>query len=367
MTDGGLEVVVAEHGGVREIFATGLPSDPEDLTSLHGRVRQMLDEAGAAILEYRVFGDLGVYHRCLKSLSGLYGELDWPLVLVQGDDCGEGEIAGLQIHAVAGAEVETVRLQGRPVGRVYADAFSRYCVLGGLQSTDSSRRRERQTRDTLEQLIQGLAAAGMDIRTVVRTWFFIDDILGWYPDFNGARSQIYTREGMFGRYLPASTGIGGSNPDHTAVVASALAIQGRDEEVMVREIPSPLQCPALSYGSSFSRAAELVTPDSRSVFVSGTASIDPDGNTVHCNDVDSQIAYTMEVVGAILESRQMAFQNITRGNAYFRDSSHAPRLEGHATRHGLPLSRVVISQNDVCREDLLFELEVEAIGARDIS
>ena len=214
-------------------------------------------------------------------------------------------------------------------------------------------------------MMGGLAAAGMDIHNIARTWFYIDDILGWYQDFNRTRSEVYTTEGLFGRYLPASTGIGGCNPHNAAVVASALGIQPKVEGVTVREIPSPLQCPALDYGSSFTRAAEVVTPASRSVLVSGTASIDPEGATTHVGDVDAQIDYTLEIVGAILTSRNMDFLDVTRGNAYFKDPAGAASLEQIAGRHGLPLSRVVVSQNDVCREDLLFELEIDAVRVEE--
>jgi enamine deaminase RidA (YjgF/YER057c/UK114 family) len=104
----------------------------------------------------------------------------------------------------------------------------------------------------------------------------------------------------------------------------------------------------------------MVTPGSRAVLVSGTASIDPEGVTAHLGDVDAQIAFTIEVVEAILKSRNLDFQDVTRGNAYFKDSEGALTFKEHATRHGLPVSRLVVSQNDVCREDLLFELEVDA-------
>jgi enamine deaminase RidA (YjgF/YER057c/UK114 family) len=209
-------------------------------------------------------------------------------------------------------------------------------------------------------MVAGLATAEMDLHNIVRTWFFVDDILGWYRDFNRVRSEIYAEEGVFERYLPASTGIGGSNPQNTAVVASVLAMQAKAEGVAVREIPSPLQCPAIDYGSSFTRAAEVVTPGVRTVLVSGTASIDPEGATVHVGDVDAQVAYTLQIVEAILKSRGMDFEDVTRGNAYFKESAGAATWGQRASRLGLPLSRVVVSKNHVCRDDLLFELEVDA-------
>jgi hypothetical protein len=57
----------------------------------------------------------------------------------------------------------------------------------------------------------------------------------------------------------------------------------------------------------------------------------------------------------------MDFLDVARANAYFKDSAAAASLRKNAEQHGLPVSRVVVSQNDVCREDLLFELEVDAV------
>jgi enamine deaminase RidA (YjgF/YER057c/UK114 family) len=137
-------------------------------------------------------------------------------------------------------------------------------------------------------------------------------------------------------------------------------MQAKAEGVAVGEIPSPLQCPPIDYGSSFTRAAEVVTPDSRSVLVSGTASIDPEGTTAHQGDVEAQVGYTLQIVEAILKSRGMDFTDVIRGNAYFKESEGAVAWSQNARHHGLPLSRIVVSQNHVCRDDLLFELEVDA-------
>ena len=359
-TEDGIDVVGVEHGGIREIFATALPNAADDPASLLRRLGPALPGSGTEFVEMRVFGGVHAFASCTTVLEEIYGRIDWPLTWVEGDSCSGGAVAGIQLHAVAGAPVRPISSDGRLVGRVFESNFARYCVLGDLHSPDPSRSGEEQTRDTIEQLIGGLALAGMDIHDIARTWFFIDDILGWYPAFNGTRSEIYSAAGVFDRYVPASTGIGGRNPGGAAVVASALGIEAKGEGVSVREIPSPLQCPAIDYGSSFSRAAEVVTPDSRSILVSGTASIEPEGATANVGDVDAQVAHTLEIVGAILTSRGMDFVDVIRGNAYFKDPAAAVILEEHGCRHGLPASRVVISNNDVCRDDLLFELEVEA-------
>jgi enamine deaminase RidA (YjgF/YER057c/UK114 family) len=133
----------------------------------------------------------------------------------------------------------------------------------------------------------------------------------------------------------------------------------------VKEVSSPLQCAAGDYGSSFSRAAELVGPTFRRVFVSGTASIDPQGRTAHPGDVEAQIGLTFEGVGAILESRGMGFGDVVRGNAYFKDAADALALGPALQEHGLDQTRLLVSRNTVCRGDLLFEMEVDAVRGKE--
>ena len=98
-----------------------------------------------------------------------------------------------------------------------------------------------------------------------------------------------------------STGMAGSNPQGTALVTGLIAVQPHDGAAAeLQVIPSPLQCPALEYGSSFSRALEVSTPDLRRLFVSGTASIGSNGlEIVHVGDTNAQVARTVEVITAI--------------------------------------------------------------------
>jgi enamine deaminase RidA (YjgF/YER057c/UK114 family) len=314
----------------------------------------------AEILEMRVFGATEIVRDCNEALLGQFGRVDWPVTYVYGDRCAGGAVAGIQVHAISGVSVASVCLGGSVIGRVFEDDYARYCVLGDLHCSERSRSREAQAHDTFENMEEGLALAGMDLGCVVRTWFFISDILEWYPLFNAVRTEIYAAKGIFERYVPASTGIGGRNPGHLAVVAAALAMKAKDDDVVVREIPSPLQCSARDYGSSFSRAAEVSSPGFRSVWVSGTASIDPDGRTMHVGDVQAQIGRTLEVVEAILQSRGMEFAHVMRGNAYFKHPKDVELLSGYGRHHELPTGRVVASQADICRDDLLFEIELHA-------
>jgi len=235
--------------------------------------------------------------------------------------------------------------------------------LGDLRASDTTLPRDEQGREAFVRLENGLELARMNLHDLVRTWLFIDDILDWYGEFNRMRDRFFHEKGMFERFLPSSTGIGGANPQGSAVTACAVAIQPSGDGVTVQEVLSPLQCPAHDYGSSFSRAAEIVTPDYRMVLVSGTASIEPEGQTVHVGDSDAQVELTLRVVNEILKSRGLSFADTTRANAYFKHQADASNFSRFCEDFAIPPRMVVVSHDDVCRDDLLFEIELDAIVA----
>jgi enamine deaminase RidA (YjgF/YER057c/UK114 family) len=290
----------------------------------------------------------------------LNGE-EWPVTWVHQGNGSGSPVAGIQVHALAGREVQRLRWQDRVVGVAYEDEWARYCVLTGLRPENPRHTRRRQARTLFDLMERTLALAGMSFTDVFRTWFYLDDILGWYEEFNAARNEFFRRRGVFDRLVPASTGVGGSNGAGTAVMADLLALQPKCAEARCFAVPSPLQCPALDYGSSFSRAVEFCLPGQRRLHVSGTASIRPDGHTAHPGNAAAQVALTMEVVAAILRSRGMSWADTVRGLAYFKHMEDAVELRRWCAAHGLAGWPVIVAKADICRDDLLFELELDAV------
>lgn len=285
-----------------------------------------------------------------------------PVTWVNGGTHGPG-LGGIHLHAVTGGTVTPLILDGVLVGATLTGPYAVECFLSGLCTTDTSAPRPQQARATFERMEQALALADMDFSHVARTWLFLDDILAWYNDFNKVRTQFFTDRGVFDRVVPASTGIGGSNPAGAAMMTGVYAIRPLAPGVSFQALPSPLQCPALQYGSSFSRAVEVTMPDLRRVFVSGTASIAPGGETVHIGDVLGQTARTCEVVEAILRSRGMGWEDVTRATAYVRFPEDAGIFEQFRSQSHIPPLPVITTHNVVCRDDLLFEIEVDAVRA----
>ena len=270
--------------------------------------------------------------------------------------------SGVQVHAVKGVEVERIRLQDRVVGSVFDDGLARHCCLGDLRASDSRLPREAQACQTFEFMETALRAAGMDFSNVVRTWLYVDGILSWYDELNAVRDQFFRERSVFTGVVPASTGVGGANAARAVLTADAYAIAPHNSAVRIMSIPSPLQCPALEYGSSFSRAVEMDMPDHRYLWVSGTASIDLRGETAHVGDVGAQIDLTMRVVEAILESRRMGWDDVSRAVAYVKQGKMGTVFQKYCAEKGLQDLPVITTENDICRDDLLFEIEVDALS-----
>ncbi len=356
----GCHVITLPRAECTEHFITINSFEGEAPGAMFARAAQAASERDAQIISQDVFG-LDCGGDAAGALGGAFGQIDWPVTWIQGDP--RRHLAGTQLWAVSGAAVETIDLDGRVVGSVFEDGASRIFRLGDLRSADPARSREEQTQDTFEQMEAALALAGMSLEHVVRTWIYLDEILAWYREFNQVRDRFFSERGVFDSLVPASTGVGGRGSAGTALVANGLAMTTDGMTADAQAVPSPLQCPALEYGSSFNRAVEIAMGDHRRLFVSGTASIDAQGRTVHVGDVDAQISHTMDVVHAILTSRRMDWDDVTRSVVYFKRSEDVPAFEQYCDRHRVgPLPEVLVWA-DICREDLLFEIEVDAIAA----
>ena len=337
------------------------------LGEMFAKAREAVEAKGATVVAQDVFAPMGSGHDSRDALSAAYGQPDWPVTWVDSGHRRGSQLAGTLIHAVTGATVERIRADGRVVGSVYEDADARYCRLGDLRPPEAVGERTDQARKTFEMMAAVLGDAGMDFSHLVRTWIYLDDLLDWYGPFNGVRTEFFTEHGVFDRLVPASTGISGANPSGTAMIAGALAAAGKSSEFEIMALASPLQCPALKYGSSFSRAIEMGTPGFKRISVSGTASIEPGGKTAFLDDIDGQIKLTSDVVEAILESRKMSWSHVVKGIAYVKEAQYTPAVEKFWRDRGLTELPMVITENHVCRHDLLFEMEVDAVSANGCS
>ena len=382
----GLKLVVVESPPVTELHLTVTPMKGESISAMAKRLAEALNPCDATVVRQIVFGSTAAYPATLKTLRQVLDDPELPAAWVEGTGCGDHAIAGIQTHAIAGARVRTLSGNDRPLARAWEDALATHCVLNSVQPENRSCGDEgvaatrnsgsrvqpartratppEQAREVFEKLQTGLASAGMTMKDIARTWFYLDDILSWYGEFNRVRNDVFAHNELRPHCLPASTGVGGRNPMGAALAAAVWAVRPRDQAAKVMHFaPSPEQCPASAYGSAFSRAVEIGSAGFRRLLISGTASIASDGKTEHIGDARAQIERSMQVVGAILDSRRMTFADTAFATAFFKSPADAPLFADWLARHGQQSLPVVSAGCDICRDNLLFEIELEAVQA----
>lgn len=353
----GATVVRVSASSCTECFLTCVPLEGEAPADVFARAAELVRASGCEIVAQDVIGIRGRDGSALQALKDAFGEVSWPVTWIEpGDDASN--LFGTQIWAVSGIALKRLGT----AGTILENDSVRYLRVGGIVPGSETVPRGEQARDVLGQLESHLGAAGMTFHDVARTWFYNEDILAWYGEFNHARTTFFQERDVFSRLMPASTGIGAANPSGGALVSGLLGLKAKGPEVSLVGVESPLQCSAAAYGSSFSRAVEIAEPGLRRLFVSGTASIAPEGHTAHLGDIDAQVALTMEVVQAILASRGMNWDNASRAIAYLKYSRDLPAFTGYCERNGLTSLPVVSVCDEVCRDDLLFEIELDALS-----
>lgn len=355
----GMQILTLKRKGYEEYFITAKIVEGEPLSSLFDIAARAVRDRDACIISQDIFSLKDQRHEGQDFLKGAFGEISWPVTWV--NDRTSGGMPATHVWAVSGIPVESLHFAGRIIGSLFEDEYARYCRLGGLLPEDPSLPQSEQTQSLFDRMLEALKMSGLDFSRVFRTWYFNLDILSWYTEFNRIRNAFFTKHGVFDGLVPASTGMAGSNPAGAALQSGLLALEPKSPEVRLEPVPSPLQCPALGYGSSFSRAVEVTTGDIRRLYISGTASIDQYGKTVYKDEVEKQIEHTFEVVDAILRSRGMSFTDSTRCMAYFKRREDISRLDKYCQKFRLDPATVLVSHNDICRDDLLFEIEIDAV------
>lgn len=333
----------------------------ENIEDAEGQLTQLADylkSKNAKLVAVELFGKLG-YATVLESFKRSMEACACPLTHVLPlDELSAPELAGVRVISITGVTPEFKTSQAASKCVYYRVGNDEYCRGLGITIPTNSMPLNDYTFANLVEMEELLKLFGMDFSDLVRTWFYNKNILDWYSDFNAGRTAFFNSRKVFEHLLPASTGIGSPNPAKVPIQSAFIALKGAANRGKVFEIESPLQCGAPKYGSSFSRAVEFDMPNYKRIMVSGSASIDFVGNTVHFGDIKKQVKLTMDVIAAILESRGLEFADTISSVAYCMHPEYIEAFREWMEQNcKIPY---VPSYSTVCRSDLMFEVELEA-------
>jgi len=337
------------------------------------RTAKALSRRNMSIVHERIFGSLGTEAMVLRARKNALSE--WkipssgPVTYVAADPPWGKGLSGVIIHAVSLDDVDdawTIMDGGDPCGRGWRRNGATYLQLQSIQ--EQAGNGPEQVRGLLERAERILRRNGASYKDVARTWFYLSDILDWYPGFNESRNRKYAEFGIMpglgdGRLLfPASTGVGADAPSGAAASMDLLAVVSSDEtKLPVRKLTNQGQLDAFRYGAAFSRGAVIEENDVKLIEVSGTAAIDEHGVSLYPGDIRSQIDCTLDKIAMLLGQEGAGLADICAATVFVKRPEYAEVFRQVAADRGLADLPAVCVVADVCREELLFEIDAEAI------
>ena len=343
---------------VWEIHSALVFSSLQDAREKFANLADFLKSEGAELLAIELFAPSKYAQAAEDFKKSLGAEILPQNHVLPLDEVSAPELAGAHITSLKGAKPEFKTTKKNSVAAVFKCAKDEYCRSFGVCLPEKTNCGAAYTREVFEELKEVLALGGFKFSDLARTWFYNDEILSWYDDFNKGRTEFFNGNNVFKGLLPASTGIGSPNPKKSKIQAGLIAVKDASKLGKIYEIESPLQCGATKYGSSFARAVEMKFDTYSRIMVSGTASIAPTGETLYFGDIKKQVELTMQVIEGILKSRGMGFADTVRAVVYcMKPEYYAAFLDWQKDNAQIPH---VPSYSTVCRGDLMFEVELDA-------
>jgi len=240
---------------------------------------------------------------------------------------------------------------------------------------------ERDDADEARALLQATETAYREVfdvlnrtehRHLIRIWNYLPEINRQirgderYRLFNSARQLAFRNSGRATTgAVPAACALG-------SPAGSPLSIYFLAARKPPKMIENPRQTSAYHYPPKFgkhrpifSRACVWGEPGCARLFVSGTASI-VGHETIHLGDVAAQTRETMVNICALLDEANRIVGSARYSAAalklkvYARRAEDLPAIKAALSLTLRPATQVLYLQADVCREDLL--VEIEAVG-----
>ncbi len=220
-----------------------------------------------------------------------------------------------------------------------------------------------QTSEVFSGLCNALGARNGNLAdNCIRTWLYCRDIDSNYAGLVNSRKELFKANGMNSKtHFIASTGIEGKSEEVSQVVGmDSLSLWGHDAaQVEFMHAPEHMS-PTAIYGVTFERGTRIVYGDRSHYYISGTASIDREGNILHCNDAVEQTRRTVENIIALLNNHGATLDDLKIANVYIRDLADASAIERELdTLLPASLPRILVFA-PVCRPGWL--MEIDAIG-----
>ncbi len=241
-----------------------------------------------------------------------------------------------------------------------------YVTTWGNLVPDSHEDSYKQTEKLIGDLSSEVKETGGNIKdNVLRTWFYIRDIDNNYHGMVNARREWFDKENMTkDTHYITSTGIEGCSALASNLVQlsyiSALGV--KKEQIEFLAAPEYMN-PTHEYGVTFERGVKVTYGDRTHYYISGTASIDNEGNILYPNDVVKQIERVFTNIEALLVGYKASISDLKIILVYLRDYSDYQVISDYLEKRFQGSIPYIILKAPICRPGWLVEIEGIAVNA----
>lgn len=317
-----------------------------------------------------------------RTVLELYGSKAPPVSFVtQPLLAGANYVAEIQMIAV---DVARKELNGVRYITMENENMKRLMVCGVHGSVKDSIR--KQSDDLFSMIDNILEHEGFVVSDIFRQWNYIPQITAVdadnyqnYQAFNDSRSEFYRKGDWSQNGYPAATGIG---MDCGAVTVDFIAVKPLNDKMKIVPIDNDLQLAAHVYSQvvligvekdevegrstpKFERAKALGNQDEGYIcFISGTAAIRGE-SSMDSTDAASQAIQTMENIEHLISDHtcdkygielSSKSREINSARAYVKFDKDTDGIK-RVVEDRWPDTSVIYLLADVCREELLVEIE----------
>jgi enamine deaminase RidA (YjgF/YER057c/UK114 family) len=397
VSEDGVGYSVVELSGTSHIYAAAVPRNDgslvEQTRDALRTIEDVIDHEGqhGQIVQQAVFlRDAAQWETCRAIIRDFYGREMPATTFILQPPCSE-KLVSIEALGVGRAE-QQVQIERLSEGLVVTrhNGVSWYHCSQIMPSQKSGSVYDGSL-DAFKKMSDMLASQGVGMDQVIRTWLYLGDIVGpegdtqRYKELNRARTDFFRdidfgagrlAEGFRGRMFPASTGIGTSDRN---IVMSCIAVDAAAGEILLMPLENPKQTAAFDYNiqygpesPKFCRAMAFASGKCATIFISGTASI-TDSETRWIGDVEKQTHQTLDNIEALIGEanfRQHGWpgfgtklDDLAHLRVYIKHPQDYQRTRA-VCEERLGLVPTVYAVGDVCRDDLLVEIEGVAFSTR---
>ncbi|GAB6166734.1 hypothetical protein JCM19992_27340 [Thermostilla marina] len=395
--DDGVGYSVVGLNDVRHVFAAAVPRRGE---TLHEQAQDALKTIESVIREEGTVGsivhqavflaDISQMDECRRIMRDFYGD-DLPATTYIPQKPCEGKLLAIEALGVGRrkGDVAIQRISEQLVRAEHNGIAWVHCANVRPQ-IDSPEVYDRSL-DAFARMRDLLASVDVRFDQVIRTWLYLGGIVEGegdkqrYKELNRARTDFF--QGIrfmadrlvkkdVGCVYPASTGIGA---DDREIAMSCIALATDRSDIVAMPLENPRQTAAFEYGAfyspkspKFSRAVALSCGNYATILISGTASI-TNSETQHIGDVEAQTHETLDNIAALIGEPNLARHGLPQLGTTLENLAlvrvYVKRQEDFEKTRAVCQARLgdvptIYAIADVCRDDLLVEIEGMAFSQR---